>query len=84
VNKTMYGNKDKKGQLFFINCSIYIENVIFVLYLTAEKKNSLAKTNQEIEDFNKELEAAKEVIIRMSVFKVQNSQSITTPITRKS
>lgn len=47
--------------VFFINCSIDIENVIFVLYLTAEKRNALAKTNQEIEYAAKELEAAKEV-----------------------
>lgn len=60
----MCGNEDKTGRLFFffiINCSIDIENVIFVLYLTAEKRNALAKTNQEIEDATKELEAAKEV-----------------------
>lgn len=55
--------KTKQADCFFfsINCSIDIENVIFVLYLTAEKRNALAKTNQEIEDATKELEAAKEV-----------------------
>lgn len=59
----MWKRRQNRPIVFFfsINCSIDIENVIFVLYLTEEKRNALAKTNQEIEDAAKELEAAKEV-----------------------
>ena len=58
----MWKRRQNRPIVFFsINCSIDIENVIFVLYLTEEKRNALAKTNQEIDDAAKELEAAKEV-----------------------
>ena len=52
---------NEKSPLFCINYSIDIEKVIFVYRLMAEKRNALAKTNQDIEDATKQLEAAKEV-----------------------